>query len=265
MAGNSQIQGQSVASKLVRILDLFTADHPRLRASDVCRRSGLPFSTVHRLLAELAGSGVLRRSPDGTYAVGLRLWQLAASHPQLRSLHASALPAMSALYASVDASVYLNVLVGGEGLCIEEIQRPDDSGFQYGTRFPLRATAGGQVLLAYAEMRSLTGPRPADEDLPSDERLHQIMRIRRAGVAVSTATGRLAVAAPVFGGTGPVIASLEAAAAPCADRVGLACAVRRAAADASARLSAQDRPTRPVGTMSAYPPSGYDLDDRTAS
>jgi DNA-binding IclR family transcriptional regulator len=261
MAGNSQIQGQSVASKLVRILAVFTADHPRLRASDVCRRSGLPFSTVHRLLAELAGSGVLHRSPDGTYAVGIRLWQLAASHPQVRSLRASALPAMSVLYASADASVFLDVIADDEGLCIEEIRRPDDGGFRHGTRFPLRATAGGQVLLAYAEIRTLTGPRPVDERLPSDERLQQIMRVRRAGVAVSTAAGRLAMAAPVFGGAGTVIASLEVAAAPCADRVGLARAVRRAAADVSDRLAT----IRPVGTMSAYPLSGYALDDRSAS
>jgi len=262
MAGNSQIQGQSVASKLVRILDLFTADQPRLRASDVCRRSGLPFSTVHRLLAELAGSGVLHRSPDGTYAVGIRLWQLAASHPQLRSLRACALPAMSALYASADASVFLLVLVGDEALCIEEIRRPDDDGVRYGTRFPLRATAGGHVLLANAEIRTLTGPRPVGERPPSDERLQQIMRIRRDGIAVSTVAGRLAVAAPVFGGAGSVVAAVETVASPHADRATLARAVRRAAADTTAGLAT---PIRPVGAANGYPLSGYDLDGRTAS
>jgi DNA-binding IclR family transcriptional regulator len=262
MAGNSQIQGQSVASKLVRILELFTADQPRMRASDVCRRSGLPFSTVHRLLAELAGSGVLHRSLDGTYAVGIRLWQLAASHPQLRSLRACALPPMSALYASAGASVFLHVLVGDEALCIEEIRRPDDIGFRYGTRLPLRATAGGHVLLAYTEMRMLTGPRPVDGQLPSDERVRQIMRIRREGVAVSTTAGRLAVAAPIFGGAGSVVAALETAAPPRADRVALARAVRQAAADTTAGLAA---PTRPVGTVNGYPLSGYDLDGRSAS
>ena len=261
VAGNSHIQGQTVASKLVRILELFAADHPRLRASEVCRRSGLPFSTVHRLLAELAATGMLHRSHDGTYAVGIRLWQLAASHPQLRTLHASAVPAMSALHASVDASVYLNALLGDEGLCIEEIRRTDDDRCRYGTRFPLGSTAGGQVLLAYAEMRALPyGRRPADASLSSSQRLHQTLRIRRAGVAVSTATGRLAVAAPIFGSTGSVIASLEAVATPRADRTDLVLAVRRAAADVSATS-----PIRPAGILRAYPPSGYDLDDCTAS
>jgi DNA-binding IclR family transcriptional regulator len=237
MAGNSQTHGQSVASKLVRILEVFTADQPRIRASDVCRRSGLPFSTVHRLLAELTGSGMLQRSPDGTYAVGVRLWELAASHPQLRSLRAAALPAMSGLRSSVDASVYLNVLVGGEGLCVEEIGRPDSDRSLHGTRFTLRATAGGQVLLAYAEMRTLgrllNGRLPPGEPLPSDRRLHEIMRIRRVGVAVSTATGRLAVAAPVSEHTGSIIASLEAVTTLTADRDRVIHAVRRAAADAS--------------------------------
>jgi DNA-binding IclR family transcriptional regulator len=261
MAGNSHIQGQTVASKLVRILELFAADRPRLRASDVCRRSGLPFSTVHRLLAELASSGMLHRSSDGTYAVGISLWQVAASHPQLRVLRASALPAMSALHASVDASVYLNALVGDEGLCLEEIRRAGDDRYRYGTRFALCSTAGGQILLAYTETSTLlSGWRPVEGTVPSYKRLHQHLRIRRAGVAVSTASGGLAVAAPVFGGSGVVIASLEAVATPGADRSDLVNAVRRAAAAASATP-----PVRPAKILRDYPPSGYQLDDCTAS
>ena len=118
------------------------------------------------------------------------------------------------------------------------------------------------MLLAYAEIRSLTGPRPVDERLPSDERLQQIMRIRRDGVAVSAAAGRLTVAAPIFGGAGSVVAALETAASTRADRVALAHAVRQAAADTTAGLAA---PIRPVGTLNGYPLSGYDLDGRTAS
>jgi DNA-binding IclR family transcriptional regulator len=250
MAGNSNSHGQSVASKLTRILELFTPEQPRLRATDACRRTGLPFSTVHRLLSELAGSGMLRRNGDGTYAVGIRLWELAASHPQIRSLRTAALPAMYALHTAVDADVFLDVLDGGDALCVAEVCGPG-GGDRYGRRFIPRTTAGGQVLLAYAEMRSLA----TDGALPPDGRLRQILRIRRAGVAVAQTTRTLAVAAPVFGTSGSVVASLEAVGALPADRDGLVRAVRRAAAEAAAYPSSGNGRRIPVQWRHSGPAS----------
>ena len=124
MAGGSRDGGRTVASKVVQILAAFDERQP-LTASEVCRRSGMPFSTVHRLLAGLAADGLLHRSPDGGYSVGIRVWELAAGHPRLRDLHAAALPVMSRLHASLGASVYLHVLVGAEALCVEELRCPD--------------------------------------------------------------------------------------------------------------------------------------------
>ncbi|NIR58228.1 MAG: helix-turn-helix domain-containing protein, partial [Gammaproteobacteria bacterium] len=63
-------------SRVTAILDAFDAGHSRLTLSDIARRSGLPLSTVHRLVAELEQWRALERDTEGGYRVGLRLYEL---------------------------------------------------------------------------------------------------------------------------------------------------------------------------------------------
>ena len=131
----------------------------RLRASDVCRRTGLPFSTVHRLLAELVDQELLEHLPDCTYATGIKLWQIAAPQPEVSRLRHAALPSMCDLNVSLQVCVRLNVLVGAEGLCVEELCGTHDARtrHRFGVRFALHTTAGGHVLLAYANPTCSSG------------------------------------------------------------------------------------------------------------
>src|SRR5919112_1974149 len=108
MAGRSRQSGRSVASKLACILAEFNADRVRLRASEVGRRTGLPFSTAHRLLTELVDHGLLDHLPDGTYTTGIKLWQIAAPQPDVSRLRHAALPSMCELQVALRACVRLN-------------------------------------------------------------------------------------------------------------------------------------------------------------
>ena len=190
MAGDSRDGAQRSPASSSASSSRFTSDQPRLRASDVCRRSGMPFSTVHRLLAGLAGRGVLHRSHRRRLRGRHPVVAAGGGHPQLRSCarraagHVRACTRRPAPPSTCGARRRRGALRRGDA-------RPDGRRVPLRHAVPLRAAAGGQVLLAYAELRSLTGPRPVDERLPSDERLQQIMRIRRDGVAVSAAAGRL--------------------------------------------------------------------------
>jgi DNA-binding IclR family transcriptional regulator len=204
MAGRSIQQGRAVASKLACILAEFSADRARLRASEVCRRTGMPFSTVHRLLTELVEQELLEHLPDNTYMTGLKLWQIAAPQPDVSRLRHAALPAMCDLTVTLRSCVRLNVLVGAEGLCVEELCGVHDArtGHRFGVRFALHTTAGGHVLLAYA--------RPVlREPLPL---AGQLARIRRTGVAMSRTGTHVSLSVPVFDDAAPV-ASLEVIAA----------------------------------------------------
>ncbi len=81
MAGGAREQGRSVTSRVLAILDVFDAAHTRLTLSGISRRSGLPLSTVHRLVGEFERWRAVESDPDGGYRVGLRLWELGQLAP----------------------------------------------------------------------------------------------------------------------------------------------------------------------------------------
>ena len=244
-------QGLSVATKLLRILGAFSVDRPRLRASDVHRRSGLPFSTVYRLLNELVSHGVLEHQPDGTYTVGIRLWEVAAVNPELRSLRRWALPRMYELSSAFRCSVYLDVPVGVEALCLEELSAVDDDDTRRhgpGSRFPLDSTTGGHILLFHAAPEVvetyLAAPSAARG---SADRLRQALAyIGRTGVAVDAAD-RISVAAPVFDQGGAIAAALDVVASGPAHPRRLVGAVRSAGAELSDAIARYG--TRPRGQL----------------
>jgi DNA-binding IclR family transcriptional regulator len=262
MAGRVRQRGQSMVGKLVAILDAFDVDQPRVRASDVSRRSGLPFSTVHRLLGELVRYGILDHAPGGNYSVGIRLWEVAALHPQLTALRRAAIPLMCELREALGSCVHLNVPVGAEVLCVEELAgvRSDRVCQRLGGRSPLLATAGGRVLVAYMEpdrLRQLmTAPPPAG---PNGDGLawlhtHQAVDIRRVGVALGGDDARLTVAAPVVQAGGVVLASLEVHVARPTDAHRLAPALRAAAGEVA--HAADPMRTPPASARAADPAAG---------
>lgn len=52
-----------------RRLGAFTPDGPELGLTAIAGRTGLPLTTVHRLVGELAAGGALDRGPDGRYRI----------------------------------------------------------------------------------------------------------------------------------------------------------------------------------------------------
>jgi DNA-binding IclR family transcriptional regulator len=237
MAGRSRQSGRSVASKLACILGEFNADRVRLRASDVCRRTGLPFSTVHRLLSELVDHGLLEHLPDGAYSTGIKLWQIAAPQPDVSRLRHAVLPSMCELHVALRACVRLNVLVGAEGLCVEELCGVHDARtrHRFGVRFALHTTAGGHVLLAYAE------PQVRERlvvELSQWQR--QLVRIRRTGMALARTATHVSVSVPVFAAAGTT-ASLEVLVTLPADPGRLIAPVRSAGEQMSKAVAAVGR------------------------
>src|SRR5580658_9458064 len=82
MAGNSAEPGRSVTSKIVAILLTFH-DGNEHSLTEIARLTCLPVSTAHRLVTELAGWGVLERTDESTFRIGL---QIKARRPE--ALHA---------------------------------------------------------------------------------------------------------------------------------------------------------------------------------
>ena len=151
--GSTQWRGRSVISKVVSLLDAFTADNPELSLGDLARITGLPVSTTYRLASELVGWGGLERADSGTgYRIGMRLWELGALAPRGATLRELAQPFMQDLYAATGENVHLAVLDGREALYVDTVSGrtavPVRS--RRGGRLPLHATGVGKVLLAHA-------------------------------------------------------------------------------------------------------------------
>ncbi|MBC7442904.1 MAG: helix-turn-helix domain-containing protein [Ramlibacter sp.] len=75
-AASPPVADRSLAARLFAILDAFTAPPATsLTLSMIAHRSGIPLSTVHRLVAEWVAWGGLARQADGRYvsrALGYR-------------------------------------------------------------------------------------------------------------------------------------------------------------------------------------------------
>ena len=67
----------SVLGRIIAILDAVKESGGSISITDLAMRTGLPKSTVSRLVAELTGQRYLERADDGV-TLGLRLFELGA-------------------------------------------------------------------------------------------------------------------------------------------------------------------------------------------
>lgn len=210
MARTTGPEGRSVVSKLFATLDVFSDGPARLTLTQIARRTGLPTSTTARLLHALTQEGWLeRRAVDGSYQIGMRLWELGALAPRKRDLRDAAIPYLQDLYEAVHQNVQLAVLDEGEALCIERVygKHAVDNETDAGGRLPLHATATGKALLAHAPegvlARVLAGPlmQHTPSTLTDPTALRQeLSRIRTTGIAISReerTEGVVAIASPI--------------------------------------------------------------------
>src|SRR3954451_3974456 len=152
MAGRSKTPGRSVTSRALAVLDAFDSGAPRLSLSDIADRSGMPLTTVHRLLAELTTWGALTRRDDGRYEIGRKLWDLGLLAPVQLELRQVAAPFLLDVHTATRDTVHLAVREGRSALYVERISGRESVPVvsQVGSRLPLHATGVGKVLLAAA-------------------------------------------------------------------------------------------------------------------
>jgi DNA-binding IclR family transcriptional regulator len=219
MAGNSTEAGRSVTSKVVAILLSFTDGNVQ-SLTEIARLAGLPVSTAHRLVSELAAWGVLERTDDAHYRVGAPLRMVGGNAPHQPSLVERARRVMEDLVAATRTDVRLGVLDGPEVAYTERAagHRPASS-LWGGRTVPAHATAMGKALLAFSPHRVLDDliahglDRYTPYTLTTSDRLRRALAVTRlTRVAISRwelELGSSAVAVPVFGGGGCVLAAIE--------------------------------------------------------
>lgn len=206
-------------SKAFAILGTFDPAHTRLTLSEIAKRSGLPVSTVHRLLAELVQHGGVHKGDDGRYEIGTHMWAiglLAPLHLELR--HAATAP-MQDIFFAIGENVHLAVLDGLTALYVDRISGRNSVPIisRAGSRLPLHSTAVGKVLLAHADEQLVSdaiarATRVTRYTIVEPGRLRaELAGVRERGWAQTTeemTLGASSVAVPVLDDAGAVIAAL---------------------------------------------------------
>ena len=92
----------SVLWKAFGVLAAFSREDRVLTLAEIARRSGLPKSTAHRVLAMLAETGAVEQG-EGGYRLGLRMFSLGALSPEAGLREAAALVPDGQLLVETDA------------------------------------------------------------------------------------------------------------------------------------------------------------------
>jgi DNA-binding IclR family transcriptional regulator len=210
-----------VLSRALALLDCFTTGRRALTLSQLAARAEMPLSTAHRLVAELVAWGALEREEDGSYRIGLRLWELGALAPRSQGLRERALPFLEDLSRISRENVQLAVREGTELVFVERIA---GSGAvpvftRVGGRFALTATGVGLVLLAHApadvQDDVINGriERYTPRTVTDPGRLRAMLAdVRTNGFSISdrqVSMDTLSVGAPIHDAKGVVIAAVS--------------------------------------------------------
>ncbi|MEV1025747.1 IclR family transcriptional regulator [Streptomyces sp. NPDC050264] len=217
---HSRQPGRSVSARLLDVLFAFRATKPRLTLAELTRATGLPHASVRRLALELVAAGALDRSPDGTFTVGIRLWEVGTLAPLSLPLRTVALPYMEDLHGALRQHVQIAVLEGTSAVLVERLSANHavDVAFRPGGRLPLHSSGVGKVLLAHAGPElteallrdGLLAHTPSTVTDPVRLRA-QLAEARESGTAEvhgETSPGVDSVATRVLDGDGEVVAAL---------------------------------------------------------
>lgn len=219
--GGQELVPRSVVERALRILSSFDNRHAQQTISAISRRTHLPLTTCHRIVAELTDSGALERKVNGEYHVGLRLWEIAAHAPRSVGLQRVALPFMQDLSETTHLPVHLSIREQEEAVFVERlvpVGAPDERP-RIGARYPLHVTAVGMAMLAFApaEVQESVLAKPLQRFTPYTEttpdRLRQLLaQVRHEGLAIGDRQINVrytAVAVPIFAPDGSAHAALS--------------------------------------------------------
>ena len=148
----------SVMGRLGLLLEPFR-DTDGLTLTELCRRTGFPRSSAHRMLLQLVRVGWMRRTGT-TYHLGPKIVELGALAQAHDRIHSAALPAMYDLHHETGLIVHLTVLDDDQVVYLEKVSgiRVTDNTWA-GQRRPAEETVAGVALLA---RRDGTHPIPTD-------------------------------------------------------------------------------------------------------
>ena len=176
--------------KITRVMEVLCRDKATYSLRDLERLTGIPKSTLHRLLTSLEKQEwVYKDASTGSFRPGIRFFLLNNRSCFYQELIGKAQEQMENLVKQTGKTCLMCVLEGSVGLCIHSVEPPYPVKYvaHKGMAIPLYAGASGKVLLAFCNeslrRKILTEGLPPKVD--RKELLAQLEAIREKGYAFS--------------------------------------------------------------------------------
>jgi IclR family acetate operon transcriptional repressor len=216
----SNQNGTQAVDRAARLLTEVVHASDPMTFTGLSAATGLAKSTTSRLLLALERNGLVRRDDHGRFLPGEMFVSFAWRGGAEAGLVAVAQPFLERLGKATGETVNLGVVSGG---LVEQIAQVDSTYFIGGTNWvglsvPLHCSALGKVLLAYgaAPLPAEKLERRTDKTITSEAALRsELAGVRARGYAITDEElepGLIAVAAPVHGFDGAVVAALSVSA-----------------------------------------------------
>jgi DNA-binding IclR family transcriptional regulator len=210
-------------NRAIQLLDLVGECDDLPTLATVCQYTGLHKSTAHRLLMVLERSGMIERTEDNRFRLGMKLYELGIRALDQVDLRARVRPHFRRLSAQVRETIHLGVLQKASVVYLEKMDpnaRSVCPGSSTGSSNPVYCTAMGKAMLAYLPpeaadtvIAGIRFRRFTPNTLGSECELREALeRIRRRGYAVDDEEieeGVRCIGAPIFSAGGIPIAAVS--------------------------------------------------------
>jgi IclR family acetate operon transcriptional repressor len=211
----------SVLDKCAAMLEAIERSRTKsLTGAELSRAAGVPKASAHRLSAKLVDCGLLDKVGE-RYSIGIYLFELAHTVPEVRRLRAAAMPRLLDLYAYNREVVHFGILLGSDVLYLEKLAGSGAANLPsaVGRRMPSHCTGLGKAMLAFSgvhpqsEMFTRSLRRQTNQTIVVPSVLaRQLSRVRDEHVAYEreeAVPGVSCIAAPVLSPDGRAIAAIS--------------------------------------------------------
>jgi len=212
----ASLQSVGIALDIIEAL----TEVPELSVSELARRVGVAKSTAHRTCAVLVQRGLIDRTPDRGYRLGVRFVEYGHLATERTVVGGQALPLLVELRNTLEETVQVGVPAGADVVYVERVE--GHRALRYSTnsrRSPLHRSSAGKVLAAYnlelaeARLRAGLPPSTGYTIVVPELLLAELARVRERGFARSideTELGMSSLAVPVRDATnGTVVAAIS--------------------------------------------------------
>ena len=214
--GKDEQQGGNVRAveRAIAILRSFTVEQPAMTVPELQRKTGLSRPTLYRLLATLAGTGMIRSEGEPQrFSLDHEAARLGRVWLSRIDISASARPILERLRDATDETAALFLLRAGRQFCAVEVTSRHALAMSRGLgEMELMARgASGKAILAFLSEEQALATIPGSPANARATLLKDLETIRRHGYAVSHGeifVGAIAIAAPVFKQGSQVVGSV---------------------------------------------------------